>query len=159
MRDLILRFGRIVAVLAAAVLLPGNFVAQTATVKYSLDTPINDQYTNACNGEQVQVTGTNHFEYFFQTRADGGINFFQHSETHVKGVGLTTNVGYIGDNVMDISTRTNGGQASDSTNTEKLKLVAQGPTPNMTVTTSLHTVVDAQGNIKVERSKATSTCK
>src|SRR5438270_8889947 len=120
------RFGRVAAIIAALLFLPASFVAQSSLVKYSLDTPIaNQPMTNDCNGDTVLVNGTNHFDYFFDQQADGRINFHIHSETHLTGTGQTSGAKYVGDQSTDYQTRTGGGQTSDFTDIEKLKLVAQ----------------------------------
>ena len=48
--------------------------------------------------------------------------------------------------------------ASDFTDVQKIKLVAQGATPNMTMRQQVHVVVDSLGNMKVDKNNYTVKC-
>jgi hypothetical protein len=147
------------AVLVLSGLLPAG--AQTSRVRFSLDQPVlNQSYFNDCNGESVVMNGTMHFEYFFSSDpTNGHTDFHILSQTKLTGVGQSTGAQYVGSNATNYHTVTKGGQASDFSSAEKTRLVAQGPTPDMSLTQTVHVVVDQQGNIHADTSNAKISCK
>ena len=107
--------------------------SQTSITTYTLDTPVSNQVIiNSCNNDSVTLSGTMHFEYHFQIDPSGNTNFFIHSTSTLNGTGVPSNAGYVGKDSTDYHTITKQAQASDFTDIQKIKLVAQGPTPNMT---------------------------
>jgi hypothetical protein len=158
------RFWLGVAVFASLTCLPAAFgqgsLDPISVVKYTLDTAVaNQPIVNECNGENVLMNGTMHFEYFFLTDADSDFTVFQTSSTsRLPGIGQTTGANYVTRDSTSSTDRTSE-QASDTTTTLKSRLVAQGPTPDMLLRQILHVVVDKKGNIKAEVVKNTVTCK
>ena len=146
-----------VAILFAAASIP----AQQSVTKYTLDQPVTNQpYLNQCNGETVMMNGTMHFEYFFSTDADGDkTDYHVTSMTQLTGVGQTTGATYVAKNSNSYHTVTKESSASDFTSTEKTRLVAQGPTPDMILRQRVHVVVDGKGNIHADTDTQTVTCK
>ena len=147
------------AVLALSGLLQAG--AQTSTVRYSYDQPVTNQpYFNDCNMESVLMNGVMHFEYFFSSDpSNGHTDYHILSQTKLIGVGQTTGAQYVGNNSTNYHTVTKGGQASDFSSAEKTRLVAQGPTPDMSLTQTMHMVVDQQGNIHADTSNQKISCK
>jgi hypothetical protein len=135
--------------------------AQTSTVRYSLDQPVSNQaYLNECNGESVVMNGTMHYDYFFSSDpANDHTDYHLVSSTKLTGVGQSTGAQYIGNNSTNYHTVTKGTAASNFSSAEKTRLVAQGPTPNMFLTQTLHVVIDAKGNIHADTSNAKISCK
>lgn len=133
--------------------------AQTSTVRYSLDQPVSNQpYLNECNGEPVIMNGMMHYEYFFSTSPDH-TDYHLVSTTKLSGVGQVTGAQYMGNNQTNYHTVTKGSAASDFSSAERTRLVAQGPTPDMFLTQTMHVVIDAKGNIHADTSNAKVSCK
>jgi hypothetical protein len=133
--------------------------SQTSITTYTLDTPVSNQVIiNSCNNDTVTLSGTMHFEYHFQTDPSGNTNFFIHSTSNLNGTGAPSNASYVGKDSTDYHTITKQAQASDFTDIQKIKLVAQGPTPNMTLRLQVHVLVDTQGNIKIDKNSFTVKC-
>ena len=135
--------------------------AQQTVVKYGYDQPITSQiYQNDCNSEQVLMNGNMHFEYFFSTDPDGDhTHYHVTSNTQLTGVGQTTGAQYVGKNSTNYNIVAKGSSASDFTNIEKTRLVAQGPTADMLLRQNTHVVVDAKGNIRANIDSSTISCK
>lgn len=146
-----------IAILFAAASIP----AQQSVTKYTTDSPVTDQvYINDCNGETVIMNGNMHFEYFFSTDPDGDhVQYHITSNTQLTGVGQTTGANYVGKNSNHYDTVTKESSASDFMQTEKTRLVAQGPTPDMIMRQRVHVVVDAKGNIRANTDTQKISCK
>lgn len=151
------------AFLATAVLfLPAPLLmAQTSVTKYSLDVPVTNQtYYNDCNNEMVVMNGTMHFEYYFSTDADGSTTrYHMSSNTKLSGIGQISGAQYVGSNSSNYQTATRGTGASNFSSTEKTRLVAQGPTPDMVLRQNIHMVVDASGHINASADSQKISCK
>jgi hypothetical protein len=131
-----------------------------SVVKYTQDTLVTDQIiVNECNGENVLMNGTVHFEYFFLTDADADFTIYNLSSTsRLTGIGQTTGAHYVAHDSTSNRDRTRD-LASNTTTTLKSRLVAQGPTPDMLLRQILHVVVDRKGSIKAEIVKNTVACR
>jgi len=108
---------------------------------------------NECDGENVLMNGTMHWEYFFLTDADGDFTVYHINSTmRLNGIGQTTGAKYV---AHDSTSQTDGTRdlASNQTMTLKSRLVARGPTPDMLLRQLLHVLVDKQGNIKADEVK------
>jgi hypothetical protein len=131
-----------------------------SVVKYTLDWPVTEKVPNQCNGENVILNGTMHFEYFFLTDADGDHTHYNITSTsNLTGVGQTTGASYVAHESTVYNSTTHQNSSSDLTMTTKSKLVAQGKTPDMMLRTLTHVVVDAFGHIKADVIKNNVTCK
>jgi hypothetical protein len=132
--------------------------AQTATtnqsqnVHYTLHYPVVDQpYTNQCNGEAVNMNGEEVYDYRFWQDSDGDSTFFEiKSNLTLTGVGSVSGAKYVATDSQLYLTRTHD-IASNFTTSEKIKMIAQGPTPDMLLTQRTHVVVDKRGNILVDK--------
>jgi hypothetical protein len=131
---------------------------QASVVSYTLDSPVSYTLVNSCNGETVSLSGTMHFDYHFQTDPSGNTNYFVTSTSNLTGTG-TSGVKYVAKDSTNYHTVTHSAEASNFTNTEKLKLVSQGPTPNMMLRQQTHVVVDRSGNMKADTSNYKVDCK
>jgi hypothetical protein len=101
-----------------------------------------------------------HYEYFSSTEADGDHTHFHiTSNTQLSGVGQTTGAKYVGKNSTNYQTVTKESSASDFTSTEKTRLVAQGPTPDMMLRQNVHVVIDSKGNIHANTDTQRISCK
>ena len=155
------------AVVLAAVLtctplaIAGNGNDPMTVTTYQYDTPIvNQVLTNDCNGEQVILNGTMHFDYFFATDTDGDrIRYDVTSSERLTGVGQTSGANYVASEKFHANDVTRAGQASDTRQTFKSRLVGQGRTPDLITRHVVHVVIDKLGNIKVDIDKSTASCK
>lgn len=140
--------------LAVVVCAPGAF-GQAVTQ----DVPIaNQQVLNECNGELVDLSGTMHSETSFSTNPNGNTHFSLNAEVHMTGVGETTGVNYVANEHTHQEVNTKGMVAQEQSFSVKVKLVSQGPTPNMTDRATLHVVIDKNNNVKVDISKHQIKC-
>lgn len=141
-----------VAVVAACVL---GAQGQTTTNEMQFSSvPI----TNDCNGETILMTGTTHTVSSFTTNPNGSTHFKFDFTTHATGVGQTTGWNYVINDSSHQEVNTKGIAQEQSFGT-KMKLISQGPAPNLNERTTLHVVIDKDNNIKVDRSTDTISCK
>jgi hypothetical protein len=74
-------------------------------------------------------------------------------------VGLTTAARYVSNEKFHENDVTRFGQASDTRQTFKSRLVAQGRTPDMITRHIVRVIIDRSGTIRVNIDKATVSCK
>lgn len=123
------------------------------------DTPIaNQQVLNDCNNEVVDMSGTLHSEMSFSTNPNGNTHFSLNATVHMTGVGESTLVNYVANESTHQETNTKGMVAQEQSFSTKIKLVSQGPTPNMVDRATLHVVIDKNNNVKVDISKHQIKC-
>ena len=120
---------------------------------FTQDSPVTDTHlTNGCNGEDVILNGTMHFELTTGSDADGDRTIFDlDSTTRLVGEGQTTHVRYVSVDKIHLHDTTRGGQASNTRSTMKSRLVAQGPVPDLIRRVTMHTVIDKNGTILVQK--------
>ena len=122
------------------------------------DSQIFNQTTvNECNGDTVTLNGTLHSEMTFSTNPNGMTHFSLNASSHLTGVGAPSGASYVENDTTHLETNTRGYAQEQSINT-KLKLISQGPQPNMTDHATLHVVIDSNGMPKVEISKHKIQC-
>jgi hypothetical protein len=115
---------------------------------------------NDCNGETVTLSGTSHFELMQGSDADGDRTIFDlDSTTRLTGIGHTTGVRYVSVDKIHQHDTTRGGQASNTKSTEKSRLVAQGPVPDLITRVTSHTVIKKDGTIVVQRENESLSCR
>jgi hypothetical protein len=109
--------------------------------------------TNDCNGETVTLSGTSHFELTTGIDADGDRTLYDlDSTTRLTGV-APSGVRYVSVDKIHQHDTTRGGQASNTRSTMKSRLVAQGPTPDLISRVTMHTVINKNGTIVVQRAR------
>ena len=144
----------ILAVTALALSAPSLFAQAIVT-----DTPITDQMIqNECNGEMVLLNGTLHQEMTFNTTPSGNTHTSLNATIRMNGYGQTSGALYVAKENVHNETNTKGLAQEQSFGT-KIKLVAQGPTPDMVDRATLHVVIDKDGNVKQDISKHQIQCK
>jgi len=122
------------------------------------DAPITNQVTiNTCNGDTVTLNGTLHSEMMFSTNPNGMTHFSLNASSHLTGVGTPSGASYVENDTTHMETNTRG-VAQEQSNNTKLKLVSQGPQPNMMDHATLHVVIDKNNVVKVEISKHDIKC-
>src|SRR5438132_2062606 len=115
------------AFLAVVICAPATF-GQAVTQ----DSQITNQTTvNECNGDTVTLNGTLHSEMMFSTNPNGMTHLSLNASSHLTGVGVSSGVNYVENDTTHLETNTQGSSQEQSINT-KLKLISQGPQPNMT---------------------------
>ena len=122
------------------------------------DAPITNQMTaNICNGDTVTLNGTMHSEMAFTTNPNGMMHMSLNTTSHLTGVGLPSGANYVENDTTHLETNTRGFAQEQSINT-KLKLISQGPTPNLMDHATLHVVIDSNGVPKIEITKHQLQC-
>ena|SRR5882724_1891666 len=92
--------------------------------------------------------------------ADGDRTLYDlDSTTRLTGFGHTTGVRYVSVDKIHQHDTTRGGQASNTRSTMKSRLVAQGPTPDLISSIVLHTVINRNGTIVVQRERESLSCR
>ena len=140
------------AFLAVVICAPATF-GQAVTQ----DSQITNQTTvNECNGDTVTLNGTLHSEMMFSTNPNGMIHMSLNATSHMTGVGVPSGANYVENDTTHLETNARGFSQEQSVNT-KLKLISQGPQPNMMDHATLHVVII--NNVpKVEISKHDIKC-
>lgn len=116
-----------------------------------------DPLGNPTGGEWVNLAGKITIAYHFAMDADGDHSHMRtttHSE--LTGTGACSGAKYVEKedyNSTYALTLTDAGTfvKSDFLQDDKIKLVSQGPLPNMTAVTRTHIVVDEKGNVTVTK--------
>ena len=114
-----------------------------------------DPLGNPTGGEWVKLAGTITTAYHFEMDADGD-HWHMRTTTHseLTGNGACSGAKYVekedfnSDYKLTV-TDTQTFVKSDFQQDDKIKLVSQGPLPNMTAVTRTHMIVDEQGNVTV----------
>ena len=161
-------FGLGLAIISALVAVPasaqnpGNFgcaaPGSNSNVNFTFHQPISQTLGNMCTSPATTVTlgGEFFFEFHCETKANG--DFHEHWTSHYNVTGTDSNgVKYVGKDQQsyDLKLDPDGTfppvPTSDFRTSDKFKLKAQGPTPDMTMTQKLHIKVDANNNVTVEK--------
>lgn len=113
---------------------------------------------NPCNNEQVNVSGDIHLTTGVTTNRSGGIHLRSHiNNQDVSGIGATTGSRYELPTSSDTSAYL--GKATTFTVTVNSRFVAQGSTPNFSLSQVFHFTVDANGVPAVSVSDLRTDCK
>ena len=116
--------------------------------------------TNDCNGEVVTLSGTYHFELTMGSDADGDRTLYDFDSTQrLTGFGHTTGVRYVAVDKIQQHDVTRSGQASNTRSSTKSRLVAQGPTPDLISRVTMHTIINKNGVIVVQRENEKISCR
>jgi hypothetical protein len=129
-----------------------------SNVNFTFHQPVTQTLMNACTSPATTVTlgGEFFFEFHCETKANGDLH--EHWTSHYNVTGLDSmGIRYVGKDQQnyDLKLDPDGSfppvPTSDFRTSDKFKLIAQGPTPDMTMTQKLHIKVDANNNVKVEK--------
>jgi hypothetical protein len=128
-----------------------------SNVNYTLHQPISEALVNTCASPATTVTlgGEFFFEYHCETKANGDLH--EHWTTHYNLTGTDSlGIKYVGKDQQNYDLKMDPDgfppqPTSDFRTNDKFKLIAQGPTPDMTMTQQMHVKVDASGNVKVDQ--------
>jgi hypothetical protein len=140
-------------VLAMIMCAPSAFSQATTTDTSFSNVPA----TNDCNTHTILMTGTLHTETSFSINPNGMTHFSFNFTKHATGVDQTTFVNYVinDSSHQEVNTR---GIAQEQSFGTKMKMIAQGPYPNLTERSTLHVVIDSNNNVTVAMSKFQLTC-
>lgn len=122
------------------------------------DTPFtNMPATNTCNADAISLSGTLHTESTFSTNPNGFIHSSFNSTLKGTGVGVPSGANYVVNEIQhaEVNSKTVAQEQFFST---KMKLIAQGPYPNLTLRTTTHLVVNANGSVTVSTSGFQASC-
>lgn len=129
----------------AALTVPPRVAAQATTTTDNVDVPI-DFTATACNGETVNISGDSHIVVHVTTN-DNHTTLETHIQFHLSGEG-TSGTQYVANETVDSIEQTpldNGAHVLNSVG--QLHLIAQGSADNLIVRTTIHTTVNANGQI------------
>jgi hypothetical protein len=103
------------------------------------------------------VSGTFHSETTFSTNPNGFIHSSFNATIKGTGVGVPSGANYVFNEIqhIEVNSKTVAQEQYFST---KLKLIAQGSYPNMTMRMTTHLVVNANGTVTVNTSGFQSSC-
>jgi hypothetical protein len=122
------------------------------------DTPFtNMPAANSCNGDTIMLNGTLHTESTFSTNPNGFIHSSFNSTLKGTGVGVPSGANYVVNDGQhaEVNSKTVAQEQFFST---KMKMITQGPTPNMTLRITTHLVVNANGTVTVSTSGFQASC-
>lgn len=141
-------------VVTAALICAPAALAQTTTT----DNQFTQSMTNSCNGETILVSGTLHTVSGFSINPNGMIHSTFNSTLNGTGVGSSSGAKYV---INDTAHSEVNGKtvAQEQFIGSKMKMIAQGPTPNLTQRMTIHLVVDANGNVRVDTFGFDVSCK
>ena len=122
----------------------------------NMTVPINFTVTNACNGENVALSGNEHELFHITNDSNGGF----HSDIHanmqdVKGVGDQGNTYTI---PGQFHGSFNGQVGSESTLTETCNVISTGSAPNFVLHIDTHTTFNADGTVTSTHSNIRTEC-
>src|ERR1043165_338663 len=128
--------------------------------RFTQNSPITETLMNEYNGEEVILNGTMHFELTTGSDADGDRTIYDlDSTTRLVGEGQTTHVRYVSVDKIHLHDTTRGGQASNTRSTMKSRLVAQGPVPDLISRSTMHTVINKDGTVILQRERESISCR
>jgi len=138
-------------------------VGSNSNVNYNLHQPVSETLNNSCaattanpSGPLVTLGGEYFYEFHCETRANGDLH--EHWTSHYNLTGQDANgIKYVGkdeqhyDYKLDPDGTFPPVPTADFRTSDKFKLKAQGPTPDLTITQKLHVRVDASNNATIDR--------
>jgi hypothetical protein len=129
----------LVALLAVAAIRPAR-----AAQGINVSVPVSGILTNACNGEEVVLSGAIHVRKR-TTRGDYHISLTENGQ-HLTGVGLVTGATYQVPAHVHLTVNTTRA-ASELVFVELVNFVGQGDVPNFTSIIRVHLTVNANGEV------------
>ena len=124
--------------------------------------------SNACSGEDVQLTGTFHDQLIEVFDAAGGYHWVNHWRAQGKGVGVDSGAQYVfkGGDQKPVDPGEYGGfhvwsdqgLRYESTSTWYLNLIGQGQVPDSRIRCIAHTTVNANGEMATEFTRCWVSC-
>lgn len=138
------------------------FVVHGSSADLVADTVIpftNSGTVNPCNGEVVQLSGSVNFRSHLTIDQNGGIHLVVHENAQgLSGVGCTTGAKYQVNSAEDQETNFKALPA-ESTFTMHSNVIGQGTVPNFVFHLTVHTTVNANGEVTALVLNTSSDCK
>lgn len=129
--------------------------ALAATV-YNVTYPVNFSVFNACNGENIVISGYEHDTYHITYDSNGGVHGDMHANLQdVKGVGDQGNTYTIPGTYHE---NFNGQVGSEETLTETFNVISTGSAPNFVMHEDAHITVNADGTTTSYHDNFTTDC-
>lgn len=144
-----------------------NPSSSPSSVSYTIHDPITSpdgDMVNSCNGETVSLSGELVYTYHQETKPNGDVHIVTDADTKLTGVGQTTGAKYTckdrihTDFKLDPAVNINQQAQQNYSETDKLKLVAQGPTPDLTMVHVLHWRITRDGVLITRDRPTISKC-
>ena len=123
---------------------PPRVEAQATTMTDNVTVPI-DFTATACNGETVNISGDSHVVLHL-TRDANNTTFKTHIQFHLSGTSAS-GIQYNANETVDSIEQTTDSGPRVLNSVGQLHLIAQGSADNLVVRTTIHTTVNANGQI------------
>lgn len=142
----LLRLVALSAVLALPGLLwPAPAGAQATTTTDNATVPI-DFIATSCTGETVIISGESHVVTHLTSTPGGHSTLKIHIQFHLSGESAS-GTRYVANETVNSTETSSAGGAHTVTSIGQLHLISQGSADNLVVRTTLHTTVNANGEI------------
>ena len=133
----------------------GSIMAQATSTTTNTQMPFSATLTD-CNSQTVVVSGTMHMVTHFTTDASGGTHLEIHTNWQdVSGTSGTITYHAVSRN--QLSSNSNGAQ-SEFTSIEDVRLISRGPTDNLTMRTTMHITINANGEVTASFTRFEVVC-
>ena len=130
--------------------------AQASVIHSNLTVPI-DFIATACNGETVIISGESQVNVQAVGTPGGHGTFFTHIQFHLSGEG-PSGTRYNANETVNSIENSGSGTASTFNSVGQLHLVSQDGSDNLTVRTTIHTTVNANGEVTAVSFEFTTDC-
>ena len=133
--------------------------AQATTVTTNETIPLNTTTVNLCNGDTVTLTGSVHVLSHVTLDTNGGTHVKTlHNFENVMGTGATGTT-YRAVSTNNHTMNNNGSTAQQEfTNVNRVRLISQGLTDNYLLNGTIHTTVNANGEVTSTVTNFTTNC-
>jgi len=134
--------------------------AQATTTTTNENITFTDTRTNTCNGDLVTFQGTMHITNTVTTDAGGGFHLKTHANFQdVSGTGAPSGLNYRVGTTTNEVINDNDGPQSEVTIIQTVKLISQGPAPNLFLRLVFHITVNANGQTTSTVTESSIECR
>ncbi len=147
---------RMLVAVATVLALP---VLAIAAVTFNGIVPFSATGTNPCNGESVDLSGTNHMVISSTTDNSGGVHDGFQLNMHVTGTGKTTGANYVADEQEHFSGTFDSGVTVTETEPISFTMISQGSAPNYIIHALAHITINPDGTTTSYIDTYTSECR
>ena len=147
-------------ILSISLTLPGlapPVSAQASVTTDNLSVPI-DFIRTACNGEVVIISGESHLVVHSVGTPGGHVIITTHIQFHLSGTGASGTRYIANETVNGTETRDADSAPHTLTSVGQLHLIAQGSGDNLSVRTTIHMTVNANGEVTATSFEFTTDC-
>ena len=143
---------------AVLILFLGMSAPLSAEVVQNLSVPFNQVIANACLGEAVALSGELHVLVVQQQTGNGTMVTSHYQPQGVVGTGLTSGAKYRATGVTRNTMFTDAAPPFDFTYINNFRIIGAGEANNYMVHSTIHTTVNAKGEVTVEVTKTEVKC-